>query len=336
MAFDLTALAYNFQNRFLYDTGINLGLVDPNAGKFISDLNQKAHSNPFYNALQLVAGGAAAFSGGYVKTAACFVAGTLVATINGFRVIEEIKQGDMVLSADENTLKIGYKPVLETYVRQVDKLIHLTINCEEIISTFDHPYYVKGRGFVNAVDLCIGSELVDNNGNILIVDQIFREDLHDETVDVYNFQVKDNHTYYTSKKKVLVHNANKYNSEMKVRGEKYLNENGDIDWDKWAPNEGRVPDTVKSDQIIEQGTIIDRYGNPYGRYTSPTGTPFEQRALPYENNPDAYHQYEVLKPIENVTSSEIAPAFDMPGGGIQYELPNSIKNLIRDGFLKEI
>lgn len=70
--------------------------------------------------------------------------------------------------------------------------------------------------------------------------------------------------------------------------------------------------------------------------TSPLGTPFEKRALPYEYNPNAYHQYEVLKPIENVTSSEIAPAFDMPGGGIQYELPSSVKDLIKSGFLKEV
>jgi len=48
MLFDLAALAYNFQNRFLDDTGIDLRLIDPNAGKLISDLNQKAHANPFY------------------------------------------------------------------------------------------------------------------------------------------------------------------------------------------------------------------------------------------------------------------------------------------------
>ena len=30
----------------------------------------------------------------------------------------------MVLSADGDTLEIGYKPVLETYVREVDKLVY--------------------------------------------------------------------------------------------------------------------------------------------------------------------------------------------------------------------
>ena len=63
----------------------------------------------------------------------CFVAGMLVITATGLMAIEQIKVGDLVYATDENTLKIGYKPVLETYVRQVDKLIHLTINGEEII-----------------------------------------------------------------------------------------------------------------------------------------------------------------------------------------------------------
>jgi hypothetical protein len=191
----------------LYDTGINLHLIDSNAGKFISDLNQKAHSNPFYNAVQLVAGGAAAFSGGYVRTAACFVAGTLVATVDGFKAIEDIKTGDIVLSADENNLERGCKPVLETYIRKVDKLVHLKINGEEIISTEDHPYYVKGKGFVQAVMLWIGAELVNNNGDVLIVDSIYRESLHNEKCEVFNFQVEDYHTYYVGETCVLVHNA---------------------------------------------------------------------------------------------------------------------------------
>ena len=46
--------------------------------------------------------------------------------------------------------------------------------------------------------------------------------------------------------------------------------------------------------------------------------PYEQRH--YIENPNAYHKYEVLKPIDNVTISEIAPAFEQVEIGIQYEL----------------
>ena len=42
------------------------------------------------------------------------------------------------------------KTVLETYIREVTTLVHLTVNGEEIITTVDHPFYVKDKGFVNA------------------------------------------------------------------------------------------------------------------------------------------------------------------------------------------
>ena len=124
--------------------------------------------------------------------------------------------------------------------------------------------------------------------------------------------------------------------ELVVRDTKFLDVDGNIDWEKWAPNGGRVPGTIKENQTITTGTIIDRYGSQWGKYTSPAGVPYEQRALPYIENPNAYHKYEVLKPIDNVTISEIAPAFEQVGGGIQYELPYNIKKLKELGYIKEI
>lgn len=70
----------------------------------------------------------------------------------------------------------------------------------------------------------------------------------------------------------------------------------DIRNQKWIPNGGRVPGTIKGNQTIPVGTIIDRYGSQWGKYTSPAGVPYEQRAFPYIENPNAYHKYEVLKP----------------------------------------
>ena len=124
--------------------------------------------------------------------------------------------------------------------------------------------------------------------------------------------------------------------ELVVRDTKFLDADENIDWEKWAPNGGRVPETIKENQTIPAGTIIDRYGSQWGKYTSPAGVPYEQRALPYIENPNAYHKYEVLKPIDNVTISEIAPAFEQVGGGIQYELPNNIKKLKELDYIKEI
>ena len=125
-------------------------------------------------------------------------------------------------------------------------------------------------------------------------------------------------------------------SQLKVSNSKYLTQDGKIDWDTYAPNNGRVEGSVLENQKIKQGTIIDRYGSKYGKYTSPIGISFEARALPYDNNSWAYHKYMVIQDIDGVTSSEIAAAFDQPGGGIQFELPGSVKELMEKGFLKEI
>ena len=94
--------------------------------------------------------------------------------------------------ANTNTLETAPKTVLETYVRQVKKLVHLTINGEEIVTTDNHPFYVQGRGFINAGSLLVGDKLISVNGEDLFVEKHRVEEL-DEPVDVYNFQVEDYH-----------------------------------------------------------------------------------------------------------------------------------------------
>ena len=80
------------------------------------------------------------------------------------------------------------------------------INGEEIVTTVDHPFYVKNQGFIKAGELIVGDELLDVNGNVLLVEN-FDVELTEEPVKVYNFQVEDFHTYHVSGFGVLVHNA---------------------------------------------------------------------------------------------------------------------------------
>jgi len=80
---------------------------------------------------------------------------------------------------------------------------------------------------------------------------------------------------------------------------------------------------------------VDGYGNPSGKFTSPQGIPFENRALSPTTDMNNYHTYEVIKPVE-VQSGEIAPWFDQPGGGIQYRFNDTIQNLINNGILREV
>ena len=80
------------------------------------------------------------------------------------------------------------------------------MNGEEIVTTVDHPFYVKNQGFIKAGELIVGDELLDVNGNVLLVEN-FDVELTDDSVKVYNFQVEDFHTYHVSGFGVLVHNA---------------------------------------------------------------------------------------------------------------------------------
>lgn len=69
----------------------------------------------------------------------CFVAGTMIRTIDGFKAIEDIKVGDMVL-----THKNRYKTVTETMSRiSQGTVVVKSENCGTIECTKEHPFYTK-------------------------------------------------------------------------------------------------------------------------------------------------------------------------------------------------
>ena len=79
-------------------------------------------------------------------------------------------------------MQTTYKLVLETYIRKVDRLVHLTINGEEIITTVDHPFYVQGRGFIDAGNLLVGDKLVSSIGEDLLIEN-YNIEVTEEVVD---------------------------------------------------------------------------------------------------------------------------------------------------------
>ena len=87
------------------------------------------------------------------------------------------------------------------------------------------------------------------------------------------------------------------------------------------------------EDIIEPGTILDRYGdNDSGRYFSPSGASFGERALPpfMKNKPKI--TYIATKPIPN-KKGLIAPWFDEPGMGIQHFTDMEVGYLVNNGYL---
>ena len=106
---------------------------------WFSDFNAALHESSIYNVAQTTIASVAVFTGGmnsgFNKAAnsagvkpSCFVAGTLVMAVAGMVAIETIKSGDKVISIDPETFETAEKTVLETYIREDSKLIHLVIN----------------------------------------------------------------------------------------------------------------------------------------------------------------------------------------------------------------
>ena len=146
-------------------------------------------------------------TGQVIEVGACFVAGTKIQTPDGEVNIEDIQAGDQVFACNVDTGEVGVKEVKQTFVREVNILVHVFVGEEEIITTTNHPFYVVGRGFVKAEDLRIGYTLLQLDGSTEKISRIVVENLG-APVKVYNFEVEDWHTYYVTNAGMLVHNAN--------------------------------------------------------------------------------------------------------------------------------
>jgi hypothetical protein len=134
----------------------------------------------------------------------CFTAGTKVLTDEGEKNIEDIEVGDKVLSKDEATGEVAYKEVTATFNHETDEIYNIQVGGQTIESTFNHPFYVEGKGWTFVKDLKVGDLLVQSDGNTLKIDGIELEHKH---VTVYNMTVDEFHTYFVSDLGIWVHNT---------------------------------------------------------------------------------------------------------------------------------
>jgi hypothetical protein len=148
------------------------------------------------------AGAAAVCAGGRCNPT-CFPAGTVVLTEFGWVAIETIEPGTMVWARDEFTGQDGWYEVLHAFGKHG---AIITIDFDDGSSlrvTADHPMYVANGGFVNAGDLVAGDELVTLEGTVVVIAM----QLGVDTVDVFNLEITDAHTYFVGDAGAWVHNA---------------------------------------------------------------------------------------------------------------------------------
>ena len=166
----------------------------------------------------------------------CFVAGTLVRVRDGYRPIEELRNGDEVLSFNEEMGRLEYRTITEVFVHTVHELYEVSYDDGTVVeTTWNHPFLVEGRGWVEAKDLRIldrshtaqsarsGSEnraaLLHGVSSKARFGGLADARAHEEgtalirsvrhvqrTTEVYNIHLDGAHTYFVTKADVLVHN----------------------------------------------------------------------------------------------------------------------------------
>lgn len=86
---------------------------------------------------------------------------------------------------------------------------------------------------------------------------------------------------------------------------------------------------------LKPGSTLGRYGNigEKSNFVTQTGADASKLALPPNTNPAIYQEFEVIKEIPGTIQAEIAPWGGSAGGGLQYELPKPILQLIKEGYI---
>jgi len=141
---------------------------------------------------------------------ACFEAGTLVATCSdGEQPIETLKEGDQVLSRNDETGETECKAVVRTYVHDADDVARLSMSAdggrvESLDVTLGHPFWVAGKGWTSVRDLVRGEALATAAGNARVwVDGWVAEST---TQRVFNLEIEGDHSYFVGADGVWVHN----------------------------------------------------------------------------------------------------------------------------------
>ncbi len=149
----------------------------------------------------------------------CFPAGTKISMKDGsYKNIENINVGDEVLSF--NGLEMEPKKVIDIKNPIHNDLVKYSFdNQTEIISTYDHPFFVVGEGVQlasyspdltnsrysiekNVRQIKIGDSVFTNNGKTTSIQKIDLLELGN--IQTYIFTVEDNHNFYAND--ILVHN----------------------------------------------------------------------------------------------------------------------------------
>lgn len=136
----------------------------------------------------------------------CFSGDTLVKTSEGHIPIKNVECGDRVLSFDEKSGKMVYNKVCDKFkFTGKHRLAKIKLQSGlEIVCTFDHQFYVQGE-WLCAYELEEKGIVQSPYGTL----KILNVEIFEESMDIYDLEVENTHTYTVTKDNIIVHNSGK-------------------------------------------------------------------------------------------------------------------------------
>ncbi len=194
----------------------------------------------------------------------CFLKGTSITTQEGYKNIEDIKVGDMVLSYNEEKGVNEFSRVNDTFIHDnvLSDLYTLTIEGVDLQVTAIHNFYIKriedGKeiyDYIAAEDLKVGDQVRYSNGTYHTIEKIidyYQRDTY------YDIEVDNNHNYYVSEQKILVHNKSKGTRDCFPGGTLVKVENGYENIEDIKVGD-KVYTYNADKKIIELKTVVEKY-----------------------------------------------------------------------------
>jgi len=141
-------------------------------------------------------------------------AGTEVLTDRGPLPVERVTLGDRVLAMDEAKGSPSSFMVVGTGARTAPATVRLGFGAAQIVASLEHPFYVEGRGWVEAQSIAKGDRLRRLEGDAVTVDSLERMETPTR---VHSLQVDRAAHFAATPQAVLAHNIT-YNMAQCVWG----------------------------------------------------------------------------------------------------------------------
>lgn len=136
------------------------------------------------------------------------VQGTLIATVQGEKHVEDLRVGDEIVGFDTSTQVIVKSRVTAISSRSSNSAVVLTTTKEEVIPAAPDQQFFDpvAQEWILASDFALSNHLLDSMGNQVSCREVMRCNANEEMCTVYDISTTAPHTFFVTKSQFLTHN----------------------------------------------------------------------------------------------------------------------------------